>query len=137
MKTYSVYYYKDKPYRVLHLSSIKLDDKWIPCVVYACMYSNPDGVIWVRTKKEFEELFKVKALEETRKLPLDEIQSLCLKAKSIKHYRLGQAFYNVLSTYHPDIAEGITNTKYDPFNLKDQESLQVVLDFLTKPKDEI
>lgn len=53
-----LYYYKGKPYEILYESKIKLDGKWQDCIIYRCLYFNPDGLIWVRTKKEFFKLFK-------------------------------------------------------------------------------
>lgn len=53
-----IYYYKDKPYEVLSDTSIKIGDEWIPGIIYICLYENKDGMVWVRTKEEFNKLFK-------------------------------------------------------------------------------
>jgi hypothetical protein len=52
-----VYYYKDRPYRILYHSQMKIEGVWIPCIVYKCLYENHDGDIWVRSEKQFFELF--------------------------------------------------------------------------------
>jgi hypothetical protein len=55
------YEHKGKQYCILAHSkfkSIDLDLIWIDCVVYMCLYDNPDGLVWVRPAKEFYELFK-------------------------------------------------------------------------------
>jgi hypothetical protein len=76
------YYYKDKPYKIVAHSKIKLsgladlfyiynpegyymgnithDEEWINVVIYQCLYDNPDGDIWVREREQFYELFKSK-----------------------------------------------------------------------------
>jgi hypothetical protein len=56
---HSTYYYKGKPYKILYKSKLKLDGEWIPCVIYKCLYKNPDGLIWVRKQEEFFELFSI------------------------------------------------------------------------------
>lgn len=54
---HSVYYYKGKPYKIANKTKIKIDGRWVPCVVYKCLYKNPDGLYWVRLKDEFFSLF--------------------------------------------------------------------------------
>ncbi len=51
------YSYKDKPYEIVSESKIKIGGTWIDVVIYKCLYENPDGMIWVREKKEFFSLF--------------------------------------------------------------------------------
>jgi hypothetical protein len=74
-----IYYYKGKPYTILAESKIKLSGiidlpeievtdvevgaDWVDVIVYECEYDNPDGKIWVRTRKQFFELF-TKSLED-------------------------------------------------------------------------
>lgn len=53
-----IYYYKDKPYKILYESKVKIEDVWHPCIVYECLYDNPDGKIWIRIKDSFFNLFK-------------------------------------------------------------------------------
>lgn len=79
-----VYWFKDKPYKILHESKIKLNGiidllssinsnkvwmervlveehgEWIDVIIYQALYENPDGQIWVREKNEFYEKFKLK-----------------------------------------------------------------------------
>jgi hypothetical protein len=59
-----VYYYKNKPYKILYKSKIKLKGEWKPCVIYKCLYKNPDGLIWVRDHKEFFELFSREVVDD-------------------------------------------------------------------------
>ena len=68
------YYYKGKPYRIVAESKIKASGviewwagkgkfaihpahEWIDVVIYECLYDNPDGMVWVRTKEQFYNLF--------------------------------------------------------------------------------
>ncbi len=53
------YKYKERPYKILHESKIKIGGTWIDVIVYQCLYENPDGMIWVREKEEFFKLFTV------------------------------------------------------------------------------
>jgi hypothetical protein len=76
-----IYYYKDKPYSIVAKSKIKASgvtdllfslgviafhreefiqgkNDWLDVIIYQCEYDNPDGKIWVRTEKQFFELFK-------------------------------------------------------------------------------
>lgn len=55
-----IYYYKDKPYKIFAESSIKLNNKWEKIIIYECQYDNPEGMLWVRLKNDFFELFKPK-----------------------------------------------------------------------------
>lgn len=54
---HGTYYYNDKPYKILYKSKIKIEGRWEECVIYKCLYKNPDGLIWVRMKDEFFKLF--------------------------------------------------------------------------------
>lgn len=49
------YIYKNKLYIILHEGKMKVDDEWVPCVVYEALENNR---IYVRTKDEFFEKFK-------------------------------------------------------------------------------
>ena len=65
------YYYKGKPYKVLLETKAKASGfadamdvdrydasrEWIDVVIYECLYENPDGMVWVRTKEQFYNLF--------------------------------------------------------------------------------
>lgn len=55
-----IYYYNDKPYCVMEETKMKIEGVWVDCVIYQCLYENPDGMIWVRPKGLFYELFKKK-----------------------------------------------------------------------------
>lgn len=55
-----LYFYKDKPYTILTESKFKMLGTWVDVVIYMCQYQNDDGMIWVREKKEFYDLFKEK-----------------------------------------------------------------------------
>ena len=55
-----IYYYKDKPYFIVTESKMKIEGVWYPCIIYQCLYENPDGMIWVRKTEDFFELFKKK-----------------------------------------------------------------------------
>lgn len=50
--------YKGKPYTIHRRLKLKFDSVWHPAIEYKCLYDNPDGLFWVRTEKEFFELFK-------------------------------------------------------------------------------
>lgn len=54
------YWYKDKPYKILTKSKIKLGGEWQDVIIYKTKYKNPDGKIWVRLESEFIGLFKTK-----------------------------------------------------------------------------
>lgn len=54
-----IYKYKGNPYSIVKRTSMKVHSQWEKCVVYKCEYPNPDGDIWVRSEKEFFELFKL------------------------------------------------------------------------------
>jgi len=56
----TVYTYKDKPYKILYESKIKIGGTWIDVIVYECQYENSDGMIWVREREEFFKLFTVR-----------------------------------------------------------------------------
>lgn len=51
------YIFKEKFYKILYESKIKLGGIWIDAIIYECQYENPDGMVWVRTKEEFFRLF--------------------------------------------------------------------------------
>lgn len=51
-------YYKGRPYEKLYDSQVKIEGNWYDCVIYKCLYPNPDGEIWVRLKYDFELKFK-------------------------------------------------------------------------------
>jgi len=61
----NVYIYKEKPYYIVEETSIKVGGTWIPCIIYATLYENPDGELWVRFKEDFFNLFeKTEAIYE-------------------------------------------------------------------------
>ncbi len=37
---------------------MKVNNKWVDCVIYQTLYDNPDGEFWVRNSEEFFSLFK-------------------------------------------------------------------------------
>lgn len=51
--------YKGKQYVIEYYTQVNINDEWKDAIVYKCLYKNPDGMIWVRLKDEFFELFKV------------------------------------------------------------------------------
>lgn len=53
-----IYEYKNNKYRIFSESKVKINGVWEECIIYQTLYVNTDGWIWVRTKKEFFELFK-------------------------------------------------------------------------------
>lgn len=53
-----IYYYKDKPYRILRQSKIKWNGQWHDVIIYECLYDNMEGDWWVRPEEEFFNLFK-------------------------------------------------------------------------------
>ena len=52
------YEYQGRKYVILFSSKMKIGQKWIPVLIYKCLYDNPDGSIWVREEGEFWRLFK-------------------------------------------------------------------------------
>lgn len=78
----TIYYYKDKPYKILYKTKMKLsglfrifkydfelvpkrlmtmdEDDWIHVVIYECQYENSEGQVWVRENDEFFQKFKPK-----------------------------------------------------------------------------
>ncbi len=62
------YYYKDKPYKIVRESAIKIGDTWIPTINYKCLYKNADGMYWTRFKTDFFNLFKPEAPVKKSKL---------------------------------------------------------------------
>lgn len=52
------YTYKNKPYMVLYETKMKISELWVNCIVYQCLYYNPDGGVWVRERQQFLKLFK-------------------------------------------------------------------------------
>ena len=54
-----IYEFKGKQYNLLLETKIKIDDEWVDGIIYMCLYYNPDGMVWVRTKEEFFEKFKL------------------------------------------------------------------------------
>ena len=53
-----IYEYKNNKYRIFAETKVKINGIWEECIIYQTLYVNKDGWIWVRTKKEFFELFK-------------------------------------------------------------------------------
>ena len=51
------YVYKGKQYCIFQKTKMKIDGKWIDCVIYQTLYNNIDGKFWVRSSKEFYDLF--------------------------------------------------------------------------------
>lgn len=62
-----IYYYKDKPYQLVHMTKIKLNGIWQEAVLYKCLYVNPNGMLWVRLKDDFFNNFKPKIDESKNK----------------------------------------------------------------------
>ena len=58
--TILTYFYKDKPYRMLNYTKIKINGEWVDGVIYIPLYKCDKSSTFVRTKKEFFELFKTK-----------------------------------------------------------------------------
>lgn len=52
------YYFKDKPYKIFMETKIKIGEDWIDGIIYQCLYDNPDGIFWIRTKEDFFLKFK-------------------------------------------------------------------------------
>jgi hypothetical protein len=57
MKIYR-HYKNGKPYIKLLRTKVKIEGDWQEAVIYLCLYLNKDGMIWVRTVKDFEQSFK-------------------------------------------------------------------------------
>ena len=53
-----IYEYKGKKYSIFIETKAKIDGVWTEAIVYLAQYENPDGLFWIRTRKEFFELFK-------------------------------------------------------------------------------
>ena len=53
-----LYEYKGKLYTIQEETKVKIAGVWTNAIVYKALYINKDGRVWVRTKEEFEELFK-------------------------------------------------------------------------------
>lgn len=51
------YTYKGKHYVIFQQTKMKVTGVWVECVIYQALYNNPECEYWVRTKKEFFELF--------------------------------------------------------------------------------
>ena len=47
----------NKTYLKLFTTKVKIGGLWVPAIIYVCLYWNKDGMIWVRTKKDFEQNF--------------------------------------------------------------------------------
>ena len=52
------FYYKGKPYFIKLKSKLKLEGKWVDCIIYTCLYHNEAGMDWVRTAEDFYSKFK-------------------------------------------------------------------------------
>lgn len=52
------YTYKGKTYRVVMEYKVKINNEWVPAIIYECLYNNPEGMVWVRTKDEFLQKFQ-------------------------------------------------------------------------------
>jgi len=52
-----IYTYKGKLYEIESYTKTKINGVWVDSVIYRCLYLNPDGQLWVRTKEEFDSLF--------------------------------------------------------------------------------
>lgn len=59
-KTSTVWYYKNKPYRIYKHSKINIDSEWENVIIYKNLYYNPNGKIWVRYESSFFLLFRTK-----------------------------------------------------------------------------
>lgn len=55
-----IYQYKGKPYEITTESKMKISGEWKDVIIYKCLYYNPDGETWVRSKEEFFTKFKIK-----------------------------------------------------------------------------
>lgn len=54
-----IYYYKDKPYVIINdEAKLKLDGKWVTCVIYTTSSRNPDSEVYVRQYHDFHTKFK-------------------------------------------------------------------------------
>lgn len=62
---------------------MKVDGKWIDCVIYQTLYDNPDGVFWVRSSKEFYNLF-TEVITLKRTPSLDWARELYFKGKQCR-----------------------------------------------------
>ena len=49
--------YKGNLYCIFQETKMKIDGVWIDCVIYQTLYNNKDGEFWVRSSKEFYDLF--------------------------------------------------------------------------------
>lgn len=81
----NTYYYKGNPYRIFAQSKVKIDGIWIDCIIYQCLYLNPDGDLWVRNKEEFFNLFTTEMettnIEVDRSSTQDNIKKVYISGK--------------------------------------------------------
>lgn len=63
IKDSEIYWYKNRPYKILTESKIKLHGEWQDVTIYICLYDNEDGSIWVRPSGEYDLLFEIKRPE--------------------------------------------------------------------------
>lgn len=48
------FFWKDKPYETVCIAKTKIEDEWVDSIIYASLYNNKDGEIWVKTEKDNE-----------------------------------------------------------------------------------
>lgn len=48
----------NKPYLKIKNTKIKINGVWENAIIYMCLYSNKDGMFWVRLENDFKENFK-------------------------------------------------------------------------------
>lgn len=63
IKSSEIYWYKNRPYKILYESKIKNFGEWTPITVYMCLYDNEHGMIWARETIDFDRMFTTKRPE--------------------------------------------------------------------------
>lgn len=61
---------------------------------------------------------------------LDYLTTVDQERKSFPQWRLGQTYFNVLHTLHPELANEIRGTALDPFHVRDRDMLNAFLGFV-------
>lgn len=65
-----IWEYKGKEYAIVRDDlKININSEWHPIVLYRCLYENPDGMEWTRTKEDFYSKFKLKENETISRTP--------------------------------------------------------------------
>jgi hypothetical protein len=120
----TIYYFKGKPYSIISESKLKtigiiegnfiwvdnydIGEEWTPVIIYQCEYDNPEGKIWVRTKKQFLELFKTEpqSLNDIVDIIIFEIKQQnaegFVKEKGIPHHGAGTGIRNKYNLWWND-----------------------------------